>query len=69
MYTLVLTGLSASLATLPDKIPAHVGRDIYSRNIPEVDRSIIQTYAAFQSAIAMAFCHKNGQDVEKARSD
>ncbi|KAJ5321954.1 uncharacterized protein N7506_011084 [Penicillium brevicompactum] len=57
---LILAGLSAYLAFLPDVIPASANATIYQSDIQRADRVILQTVAAYAVVFGIVRCHRLG---------
>ncbi|GFG09619.1 citrate synthase [Aspergillus udagawae] len=57
---LMLAGLSACLAYVPESIPASTKPDLYQINRREVNHAIIRTVAAYTVVFGLVNCHRRG---------
>ncbi|KAB8219807.1 citrate synthase-like protein [Aspergillus novoparasiticus] len=61
---LILAGLSAYLACLPDTIPASTHASLYQGNLPNVDHAVIRTVAAYGVIFGLVNSHRKGIDFQ-----
>ncbi|KAF7122920.1 hypothetical protein CNMCM5793_001096 [Aspergillus hiratsukae] len=66
---LMLAGLSACLAYVPESIPASTKSDLYQSNSREVDRAIIRTVAAYAVVFGLVNCHRRGIQFTQSSRD
>lgn len=57
---LILVGLAACLASVPDAIPASSNATIYQIDLEKTDRMILQTVAFYGVVFALVRCHRLG---------
>ncbi|KUM57547.1 hypothetical protein ACN42_g9626 [Penicillium freii] len=57
---LIVAGLSAYLACIPDVIPATTNATIYQKDIKRADQIILQTVAAYAVVFGAVRCHRLG---------
>ena len=57
---MLIAGLAAWAAALPELIPVHVGATLYMSDPRMVDVSAKQCFASFATTIALIYCHQQG---------
>lgn len=57
---MIVVGLAAWAAAVPEQIPVHVGETLYLKNPKMADVSMKQAFASFAAIIALAYCHQHG---------
>jgi citrate synthase len=57
---MLIAGLAAWAAALPETIPVHVGATLYMNNPEMVDTSVKQCLASFAAIVALVYCHQHG---------
>lgn len=58
---MLIAGLAAWAAAVPEQIPVHVGETLYLNNPEMVDTSIRQAFASYCAIVALVYCHQYGR--------
>ncbi|TAQ91173.1 hypothetical protein B7494_g543 [Chlorociboria aeruginascens] len=60
--TMITAGLAALQASQKEYIPAHVGKNLYLKNMTLVDEQIVKTMSNLVTISAIAYCHNNSRE-------
>jgi citrate synthase len=55
---MLIAGLAAWAAAVPEMVPVHVGETLYMNNPRMVDASVKQCFASFSAVVALVYCHQ-----------
>lgn len=56
---MLIAGLAAWAAAVPEQIPVHVGKTLYMNNPRMVDASVKQCFASYFTIVALIYCHQH----------
>lgn len=66
---LILIGLAACLASVPDAIPASSSATLYQTNLDKTDEMILRTVASYGVVFALVRCHRLGIEWQTPSAD
>jgi len=67
--TMIIAGLSALQASQKEFIPAHVGKNLYLKDMALVDDQIVKLMSNLTVVSAAAYCHHTGREFTKPNPD
>ncbi|QDS68842.1 hypothetical protein FKW77_007185 [Venturia effusa] len=67
-YLIMIAGLSAWAAAVPEQIPVHVGETLYLKNPEMANTSMKQAYASYAAVVALVYCHQHGHTFTPAEA-
>ena len=66
--TMITAGLAAVQGSQKDIIPAHMGKNLYLKNLKLVDKQIVKVMADLAVVSAAAYCHHEGRPFQEPDS-
>ena len=66
--TMITAGLAAVQGSQKDFIPAHMGKNLYLKNLKLVDKQIVKVMADLAVVSAAAYCHHEGRPFQEPDS-